>query len=572
VAKQSGLTVCEFYCSWTPVVNTQYHVELDRGSDGTFYLFINGVSQTITTVTSLGTSKIPDYDGLFYIGAGTSSSRFTGYLDEFRVSKGVARHTANFTVPAGPYNLSIVTTYPEQPITAIMPYYNDQTDDFKLLIATGDGIYKRNPQTNEFEQLATAFTKNGIYSYTIRYDVMYIASIYDGLKKYLGGSQIEEVGTGSTKPGSFRQILYMKEIDRMFGIWDNAVLGQITWSNLSDPETWDGANVERFKLQDGERTEGGATLYGKLIIFNTYSIWIYFVQGNEENWRLEQAPTTIGCVAPATIRKVANEIWFLGQGPHNQLGVYAFNGSSCRLLSHDVEPLFRNANKNKLKSACAEVHDDVYRVSFAYGASETNNMALDFDLIHIKADGTPAIYGPHNIGFCSSAVLNNRQNSGEWLMGTEDGWVLKEGGTTVRSTNGANGQLLQHKFLSRIDNNDEYDIMKQLEQVCIYFRPKGFFNVDVNYYMGYGSFKNTLTMNPDANWVGFAGDFNVFFDHFSGTPEIYEFQEQCAMDARGTAFQIEIVNSSLGHSFAFDAIKLNFRSLYETKKISSYVP
>ena len=458
------------------------------------------------------------------------------------------------------------------PITAIMPYYNDQTDSFKLLVASGSGIYKRNDQTNEFELMASAFTKNGIFSSTIRYDIMYIASLFDGLKKYAGGNIIEDVGTGITKPGNFRQILYMKEIDRLFGIWDNAILGQISWSNLSDPETWDGANVERFKLQDGERVEGGATLYGKLIIFNTSSIWIYFVQGNEENWRLEQAPTTVGCVAPNTIRKVGNEIWFLGQGTHNQLGVYAFNGSTCRLLSHDIEPMFRNVNPDVIKNACAEVHDDIYRVSFANGFSVTNNTSIDFDLIHIKSDGTPAIYGPHTIGFITSSVLNNRQNRGEWLMGTEDGWVLKEGGTTVLSTNGADGQLLQQRFLSRIDNNDDYNTMKQVDQINVYFRPRGYFSTSVNYYMGYGSFQNTLTMNPTTNWVGFAGDFNVYFNHFSGTPEIYTFQEMCAMTARGTAFQIEIINSALGHSFSFDAIQTNFRSLYETNRVQSYIP
>lgn len=458
------------------------------------------------------------------------------------------------------------------PVTAIMPYYNDQTDDFKLLVACGDKIYKRDPQTNEFTDIGTAFTPNGIYSSTIRYDVMYIASIYDGMKKYLGGNQIEEVGTGSTKPGNFRQILYMKEIDRMFGISDDAILGQISWSNLSDPETWDGANVERFKLQDGERVEGAATLYGKLIIFCTYSIWIYFVQGNEENWRLEQAPTTVGCMAPNTIRKVANEIWFLGKSPRNQLGIYAFNGSSCRILTVDIEPFFETANYNKIRNACAEVHFDMYRVSLATGFSVTNNASIDLDLIHIKSDGTPAIYGPHTFSFYSSVMLNDRQNQNEWLVGTEDGWVLKEGGYTWKSTNGSDGQLMQPKFLSRIVNNDDMGMMKQLEQVNVFFRPSGYFSAYVNYYMGYGSFKNTLEMNPDASWVGFAGDFNVFFNHLEGTPELYQFQEQAALTARGTAFQIEITSDSIANRIIFDAIVVNFRNLYETRRISTYAP
>ncbi len=66
---------------------------------------------------------------------------------------------------------------------------------------------------------------------------MYIPSVVDGLKKYSGGTVIEQVGGGDTQPGAFRVLVYMKEIDRMFGISDNAVYGQITWSNLpTDPQ------------------------------------------------------------------------------------------------------------------------------------------------------------------------------------------------------------------------------------------------------------------------------------------------------------------------------------------------
>ena len=682
------------------------------------------------------------------------------------------------------------------PVTAIMPYYNDQDDSFKLLAACGGSIYIRDPQTNEFTELAGSFHPNGIYSCATRYDTMYIASIYDGLKKYTGGTLIEKVGGGATAPGSFRVIVYMKEIDRMFGISDDAVLGQISWCDLGNPEVWDGASTQRFKLQDGERTETGAVLYGKLIILNTYSIWIYFVQGNEENWRLEQAPTTVGCVAPGTLRKVGNELWFLGKHPQHQYGVYAFNGSTCRLLTHDIEPLFHRINTNKVRNACAEVRDDVYRVSFAMDASEENNVSIDLDLIHVKADGTPAIYGPHTWGFCSSVVLNDRQNKNEWLVGNESGWVFKEGGNSVPETavvegsttftdqsasahvmtavgtaaltrgktrfpevdgsslyldgstgylttpahadfqfgtgdftidtwtyftdltgiqmitnqytdadnqwylakladnkfrfysiwstaytgyynttaavtlaintwyhiefcrygttaylfvNGVNQpltattafgsnsfgayvpdlqigrsssgtpyyfignidkirvskgiarhtsnfdpnatvnpidtytvlyldfnipgkKLLQSRFLSRMENNGTPDVMKQLEELSIFFKPRGYFNVDVNYYLGTGHFGNVLTFNPNTQWVGFAGDYNVYTNHIVGVPELYEWHEYCRMKARGTAFQLEIINNNIEKRVAFDAYKYQFTELFETERAQHYVP
>jgi hypothetical protein len=82
--------------------NTWYHIALVReGSD--FELFINGNSKgTKTDASEFPT--ITDY-GL-EIGMGRSGSfleYFHGYMDEFRVSAGVARWTSNFTPPTNPH-------------------------------------------------------------------------------------------------------------------------------------------------------------------------------------------------------------------------------------------------------------------------------------------------------------------------------------------------------------------------------------------------------------------------------------------------------------------------------------
>ena len=464
------------------------------------------------------------------------------------------------------------TSLGSDPITAIMPYYNDQTDDFRLLCASGDSIYKRNPVSNEFTQIKSGLTPNSIFSSIIRHGVLYIASVKDGLKKYLGGEQIESVGGGATAPGSFRVIVYMKEIDRLFGISDDAIYGQITWCDLSQPEVWDGANVERIKLKNGERTEGGEVLYGKLIIFNTYSIWIYYVSGNEENWKLEEAPTTIGCVAPNTIKRVGNEIWYLGESPSNQLGVYAFNGSTSRLLTDDVSPLFDLVNTNKLRNACAEVHDDIYTISFATGFSETNNISLDLDILNTKPDGAPAIYGPHNFGFYSTAVLNNRHSGKEFLMGDEsDGFVYYENGQTFKSVNGTDGQLIQNRFVSRVHSDGDFEIMKRFKNISIGFRPRGFFNATVKYYLSTGTYGQSLVFNPNAQSVGFAGDFDVYQRRFYGTPELYRYFEPLSVSDRGTSIQIEILNDNLAQRIAFDDYGYEKQDLYKLKRIQNYV-
>lgn len=99
-------------------VNTWCHVAVARVS-GTTTLYINGVSQG--TTTSLGNLT----DSSYVIGAGKYGSPpsvdafFTGYISNFRIVKGTAVYTTNFTPPAAPLtavaNTSLLTLQTNQP-------------------------------------------------------------------------------------------------------------------------------------------------------------------------------------------------------------------------------------------------------------------------------------------------------------------------------------------------------------------------------------------------------------------------------------------------------------------------
>ncbi len=79
-------------------INTWSHIELSRVSGNT-RAFINGVQVGSTYVDSNNYQTRP-----FRIGADPSGTfAFTGYFDEVRVSKGVGRHSANFTPTTSAY-------------------------------------------------------------------------------------------------------------------------------------------------------------------------------------------------------------------------------------------------------------------------------------------------------------------------------------------------------------------------------------------------------------------------------------------------------------------------------------
>lgn len=90
---------------WTPVANTWYHVAICRSSSA-LYAFINGVSQgsPVGDGTNYTGATVPLQLGAMVNNTYPSRTNFiTGNLDDIRITKGVARYTANFTPPSGPF-------------------------------------------------------------------------------------------------------------------------------------------------------------------------------------------------------------------------------------------------------------------------------------------------------------------------------------------------------------------------------------------------------------------------------------------------------------------------------------
>uniref|UniRef100_A0A7C4M2Q7 LamG domain-containing protein n=1 Tax=candidate division CPR3 bacterium TaxID=2268181 RepID=A0A7C4M2Q7_UNCC3 len=89
----------------TPDPNQWNHYALIRNGSN-LYFAVNGVLTTVSSSISGNVGPASGYP--FNIGyALGSASDFTGYMDEFRVSKGVARWTANFTPPSIEYDSSV---------------------------------------------------------------------------------------------------------------------------------------------------------------------------------------------------------------------------------------------------------------------------------------------------------------------------------------------------------------------------------------------------------------------------------------------------------------------------------
>lgn len=96
-----GTTVADYTVSHGMSINTWYHLAFAR-SGTSFFIFKDGVSLGLTANTAIASNSLSDVAASFLIGASNVTLVSPGFVDEFRLSKGIARWTSNFS----PYGAS----------------------------------------------------------------------------------------------------------------------------------------------------------------------------------------------------------------------------------------------------------------------------------------------------------------------------------------------------------------------------------------------------------------------------------------------------------------------------------
>jgi hypothetical protein len=102
--RDGGSVTINITNSWNPEAAIWYHVAVVKDGANGYMMFING---TQIGSTQTDTTTIPNIAGGImianYINTSSTSYPLNGWLDELRISKGVARWTSNFTPPTAQY-------------------------------------------------------------------------------------------------------------------------------------------------------------------------------------------------------------------------------------------------------------------------------------------------------------------------------------------------------------------------------------------------------------------------------------------------------------------------------------
>jgi hypothetical protein len=91
-----------------------HHIAIVRSgtSNGCIKIYVDGTSRTLSVYTELSNKSSVALAAPFEVGRVNTVGYTKGWIDEFRVSKGIARWTGDFSVPTAAYSSNVIGPFP----------------------------------------------------------------------------------------------------------------------------------------------------------------------------------------------------------------------------------------------------------------------------------------------------------------------------------------------------------------------------------------------------------------------------------------------------------------------------
>jgi len=139
---------------------TWYHIAVVRNG-ASCIMFLDGISQPVTELTAFG--NLTDTGALMRIGAHMTNHYLDSYIDELRISKGIARWTTDFT-PSGPYAKRI--SYKNTDYTGLVATYEYDPSGWLVQKTDEDGnVEKYYESGRKKSELKSKEDENGCVYY-----------------------------------------------------------------------------------------------------------------------------------------------------------------------------------------------------------------------------------------------------------------------------------------------------------------------------------------------------------------------------------------------------------------------
>jgi len=196
--------------TWTPSVDTWYHVALVRSAANTYNWYVDGNALSLAT-NDTDISNHTNLSSVVYVGHrqdNSSTAYIDGWIDEWRFSNS-ARWTTNFTPPTAPYDAESTTTSPKIALqgsgTDLWTIKNDGENSDRFEILEDDTDVRLSIEAGGNVGIAT--TAPGA-----KLDVNGVANFRNALQVGDAGDVLfvddstGNVGIGTTEPGAILSI------------------------------------------------------------------------------------------------------------------------------------------------------------------------------------------------------------------------------------------------------------------------------------------------------------------------------------------------------------------------------
>lgn len=149
--------------SSTLAINTWYHFSISRSS-GVTKMYIDGVQSgsSYTDSNSYGCNQV-------LMGSHFDGYSFNGYLQDLRITKGIARYTTTFNVPTSPFPNQLPTTYDPFAANTVLAMHMDGTNGSATFYdqcgktITANGNVQISTALSKFGGASAYFDGNGDY-------------------------------------------------------------------------------------------------------------------------------------------------------------------------------------------------------------------------------------------------------------------------------------------------------------------------------------------------------------------------------------------------------------------------
>ena len=533
----------------TLVADTWYHVALVR-SGNSWIIFQDGVILNVGT----NAADIPQLAAVVSIGQ-YLSTYLDGWIDEVRICKGVARHTANFTAPT----LAYVTNGQFD----LLIHHKESTTTQLYGIIKGDLVYKDSAAIKLAD--ASGFTSGQLSHAVSAGDKLWITNALDNLKyKTIAGT----LTVPASVPPAARERIHFHQFRLLAGGGGKTVYGSRAASgNWTAADAWTLAN-DAWSIDMPDYTYGGVAGFPSGSYFTVFTYFKAYLLFNFPDTKYDAISNSHGCCAPLSIAKGDEGIYFLSN--HPTLGIFIWDGANWINITknHDfvddidltkrIYGFYRDGKYfiNYCESGSTVTYPNRQKI---YDAGLGRWMTRPINTALSENFGHPALLKYDNNELYNASSINGRI----YELETED--------------DSDEGQNTEANYLTKNFNSSDFSLskgerfpisnvrLKLIKMVLTYYGNTGNITVKWNMDRGARTGQQTFTITTTQAGAKINEDFTVNTSYILATPDLLDktIVRSFNNSAVGRFVNFQILNSATGERTKIKSLKVHCMALEE---------